>query len=269
MPELPEILTLSRQMKKELVGKTIVKSEVLQPKSLNVSEKDFIRSLKNAKLLDVKYHGKWLLVETSKGRLCLSLGMGGEILLVTRETLPEKRRLIFDFDDETCLSVNFWWFGYAHYVPADGLENHAMTARLGPNADQLTFKGLQSILKGRRGRIKSFMLDQSRIAGIGNFYIHDILFMARLHPLRTINTMSSAEIKRLAQAIRDGLRPAIDKGGSFYEVDLYGEKGGFTRDSILIAYREGKPCPVCDTSIEKIKTGSTSSFICSNCQPKD
>jgi formamidopyrimidine-DNA glycosylase len=71
----------------------------------------------------------------------------------------------------------------------------------------------------------------------------------------------------LAEAIQKGLQPSIDKGGAFYELNLFGEKGDFTMEDILIGYKEEQPCPVCKTPIEKIKTGSTSSFICPNCQP--
>jgi formamidopyrimidine-DNA glycosylase len=253
-------------MKEALVGRAIVGIEVLQPKCLNVPEKDFAEALNGARLLDVTCHGKWIFVETSKGWLLLNLGMGGEILHVTRSTLPEKRRLIFDFDDNTCLTLNFWWFGYAHYVASDGLDSHAMSAKLGRNANDLTSEDLRAMLKGRRGRIKSFLLNQSHVAGIGNAYIHDILFMAQLHPLRAIGGLTDTEVNGLADSIQKGLRPSITKGGAFYEVGLRGEKGGFTMEDILIGYREGKPCPVCGTAIEKIKTGSTSSFICPVCQ---
>jgi len=267
MPELPEITVLARQIRAELVGKTIAGIEVLQPKCLNVPPEEFVDALTGARLLDVTHRGKWLFCETSRGWLLLNLGMGGEALLVTRETLPEKRRLLFSFEDDSCLAINFWWFGYAHYVRPDELGSHAMTAKLGPNALDLTAGHLRAMFQGRRGRIKSFLLDQSKIAGIGNAYVHDILFLARLHPLRTVNTLTGAEVEALAEAIHDGLQPSIDKGGAFYEVDLYGQKGGFTMDDILVGYKEGKPCPVCGTPIEKIKTGGTSSFICPRCQP--
>lgn len=267
MPELPEIAVHAREMKKALLGKTITGIEVLQPKSLNVPKETFIEALTGAQLLDVTYRGKWLFGETTQGWLLLNLGMGGEILLVTRDTLPEKHRLIFDFDDNTCLVVNFWWFGYAHYVPAGELDDHSMTAKLGPNALDLTADDLQVMLNGRRGGIKSFLLNQARLAGIGNFYIHDILFLARLHPLRPINTLTETEVEALAKAIQDSLHLSINKGGAFYELNLYGQKGGFTRDDILVGYRVDQPCPTCDTLIEKIKTGSTNSFICPQCQP--
>ncbi len=266
MPELPEIAARAREMNGELGGKTILHIEVLQPKCLNVPASDFSAALCGAELKGTTFHGKWLMTETSQGWFLLNLGMGGEILLVTRQTLPEKRRLIFDFTDGSALSINFWWFGYAHYCAADQLPEHKMTAMLGPNAIDLDIDELSSRIKGQRTRLKTFLLDQSKIAGIGNAYIHDILFLARLHPLRPIATLSDEEISHLQHAIQAGLQPSIDKGGAFYEVNLHGQKGGFVMEDIIIGYREGQPCPVCGTLIQKIKTGSTSSFICPACQ---
>jgi len=175
--------------------------------------------------------------------------------------------LIIDFTDGACLAVNFWWFGYAHYVRPGELADHGMTAGLGPNALDLSADDLAAIFRGRRGRVKALLLDQNLMAGIGNAYVHDILFLARLHPLRSAAGLTPAEVAALASAIQDGLQPSIAKGGAFYEVNLYGEKGGFTMDDILIGYKEGQPCPACAAPIEKIKTGSTSSFICPRCQP--
>lgn len=268
MPELPEIANLSRQIDQNLTGKRIQGIEVIQPKCLNLEPQTFSLALVGALFQGARYRGKWIEVNTSQGWLLLNLGMGGEILLVTRQTLPEKRRLIFDFEDETCLSINFWWFGYAHFVPTAGLATHEMSARLGPNAIDLTSQDLHSMLKGQRGRIKAYLLDQANLAGIGNFYIQDILFLARLHPMRKIDSLSGAEIDALAAAIQQGLRPSLDKAGAFYEKDLFGQPGRFTMDDVLIGYKENQPCPVCQTPIIKIKTGSTSSFICPNCQPE-
>lgn len=265
MPELPEITNIARQVKTHLVGKTVQNIEVLQPKSLNMPVEQFTAALTGAQIVDACNRGKWVLIETDRGWLMISLGMGGEILLTRRESLPEKYRLIFDFTDGSCLAVNFWWFGYAHYALSP--EQHSMVAKLGPNALDVSPDDLKGMLAGRHGTIKAFLLDQSRIAGIGNSYIHDILFLARLHPLRKIESLSEADIEVLANAIHDGLARSLEKGGAFYEMDLFGNKGGFTVDQILIGYREGEPCPNCGTPIQKIKTGGTSSFICSSCQP--
>jgi formamidopyrimidine-DNA glycosylase len=195
-----------------------------------------------------------------------NMGMGGELLLVDRDHLPAKHRIIFDFFDSTCLSINFWWFGYVHFVALDKLVEHAMTVKLGPNVLDLSEAEFTERIRSQKGKVKAFLLDQSKVAGIGNAYIHDILFLAKVHPLRAIASLSDQEIHQLFTGIHDGLIPALNKGGAFYELNLYGQKGNFQMEDILIGYREGKPCPRCQTPIIKIKTGSTSSFICPSCQ---
>lgn len=265
MPEIPEIASRAREMNAALAGKTIRAIEILQPKSLNLPVDEFIAHLLGARIDRVNYHGKWLQVQTTQGWLLINLGMGGEILLTDRASLPEKRRVIFDFSDNTCLSINFWWFGYVHF--ADSIQSHAPSAKLGPNVLDLSCEHFRHLAAGQRVGVKTFLLDQSRIAGIGNAYIHDILFLARIHPLRRMDSLSPEEIDRLYNGIQSGLQPSLEKGGAFYEVNLHGQKGGFTADQILIGYRKNQPCPVCTTPIMKIKTGSTSSFICPGCQP--
>jgi len=267
LPELPEITSRAREMNAALAGKTITAIDIVQPKCLNLPPAKFAAALRNARIRSVANRGKWIFVDTTKGWLLLNLGMGGELLFRDRTRLPEKRRLVFEFDDGTCLAVNFWWFGYAHFVPASGLGRHKMTSALGPNAIDLTEADLGAKIHGRRGGVKAFLLDQSNLAGIGNAYIHDILFLAGLHPKRSLESLSDPEVAGLARAIRDGLLPSIKKGGAFYELNLRGRKGGFAKEDILVGYREGEPCPKCGTKIAKIKTGGTSSFICPQCQP--
>lgn len=266
MPELPEVTKLARQAKAHLVGKTISNIEVMQPKSLNMPVEAFCAALTGAQILDASNRGKWIVLDTTSGWLLINLGMGGELLLTTRAALPEKHRLIFDFADGSCISLNFWWFGYAHYAAPDALERHAMVGKLGPNALDLNADDLRRLMSGRRGTVKSFLLDQSRIAGIGNSYIHDILFLARLHPLRKIESLRDEEFQALSRAIHERLQSSLDKGGAFYELDLFGQKGGFTLEDLLIGYRENQPCPVCGTPVVKIKTGGTSGFLCPSCQ---
>ncbi len=267
MPELPEILILARQIDEALTGKTITNVEVAQPKCLNLPVDNFHAAVAGAQIKRADYHGKWIFVHTNQGHLLINLGMGGEMLLVTRDTLPEKHRLVLDFKDGTCLAINFWWFGYVHYAAPETLAEHEMTAKLGPNALQVTADQLRALLKGRRGQIKNYLLKQSEIAGIGNFYVHDILFEAGLHPQRKANTLSDADFDTLHTAIQHRLQLSVEQHGAAYEVDLYGKNGGFTKNQFLVAYCEGETCPTCGAIVEKIETGSTSSFICSHCQP--
>jgi formamidopyrimidine-DNA glycosylase len=267
MPELPEISNLAMQMNKHLKGMRIEDIVILQPKSLNVPVEDFKSVLNGATIQEVGNRGKWIVVKTTAGYLLLNLGMGGEILLITnRNDLPQKYRMLFNLSANAILCINFWWFGYSHFVPLDELSRHEMTAKLGPDALSIDVNDLCRMFNGKRGTLKSFLLDQSCIAGIGNFYVQDILFLAKLHPMRKLNSLTEKEIKGLITAIQKGLKPSLEKGGAWYETDLFGEKGRFTSDDMFVAYKEGKPCPVCGALIEKIKTGGTSSFICPHCQ---
>jgi formamidopyrimidine-DNA glycosylase len=267
MPEIPEIASRAKEMDKALPGKVIAGIETKQPKCLNLPPEELAARLTEAKIISVTHHGKWLMLLTTNGWILLNMGMGGEVLLRNRSHLPEKHRLIVDFTDGTCLTINFWWFGYFHYMETDRLQEHTMTAKLGPNVLDLSQSEFINLIKSQKGKLKAILLDQTKMAGIGNAYIHDILFLAKLHPLRPIASLSDDELQALYNGVHGGLEPALKKGGAFYEVSIYGEKGGFQMEDIIIGYREGQPCPVCKTPIQKIKTGGTSSFICPTCQP--
>lgn len=266
MPELPEVASRAKEMQRLLVGKTVSAIEVLQPKCLNISAPKFKKALEGARIESVTYHGKWIFTKTTQGYLLINMGMGGDMLLVSRKELPEKRRVVFSFKDGTALSLSFWWFGYVHYAPEGKLDKHAMSAKLGPNVVDVSKAAFRELVRGRKGTVKSFLLDQEKIAGIGNAYVHDILFLAKLHPQRKLDTFSEGEVDGLWQAIRDGLLPSLKKGGSWYEKGLTGKPGGFKYEDILVGYRAGKPCPKCRTKIVKIRTGSTATFICPKCQ---
>lgn len=267
MPELPEIVCRSREMNRYLRGLRIESIEVRQPKCLNVSVEAFAEAFESATIGRTTSRGKWLITETSGGALLINLGMGGELLLVDRDEMPEKWRVRLDLEGHKTLCVNFWWFGSTHLVAIERLETEGPLATLGPDVLRIGVDEFVARLGGRRGRIKSFLLNQRHVAGIGNAYVHDILFRAGLHPLRAIPTMSVEETRALHQAIHAEFERSISKGAASYEVDLLGQRGGFGASDLLVGYREGEPCPQCGTQIEKIKTGSTSSYICSRCQP--
>jgi formamidopyrimidine-DNA glycosylase len=268
MPELPEIYNLAGQMDKALNGKTIRGVEVRQEKCLNMPLNAFLRLVNGKRIGSATPNGKWICVRLEPDAyFLLNLGMGGDTLYhEPGDSLPEKYQLALTFDDESRLSIGFWWFGYAHAV--EDLKEHKMTLKLGPSPvdPAFTLEKFNEILGGKRGSIKTALLDQSVIAGIGNVYVQDILFKARLHPERKIPTLDQGEIKALYEAIRSNLEEAIASGGIAPEKDLYGQPGRLTIDTFKVGYREGKPCPECGAPIEKIKTGSTASYICPKCQ---
>ena len=269
MPELPEIYNLANQMNRELVGRKIIDIEVRQPKCLNVSVDEFVLHIKNQTIQSVTSKGKWLITTLKPGSyFLLSLGMGGEVLWHTEgEPLPDKYQLAFQFKDRSRLSIHFWWFGYAHAVAADNLATHQMTASLGvtPLRDAaFTPEYLDRLMGNRKGTVKSFLLNQKYVAGIGNVYVQDILFAVKLHPNCPLSGIGPQKRRELYDAICAQLARATDLGGLHMEKDLYNHPGRF--NGFRVGYRTGDPCPECGTLIEKIKTGSTASYICPNCQ---
>ena len=270
MPELPEVASLARQMDRELHDRSVAEVDVIQPRCLNVPPEEFGQLLVHARVNRVTSRGKWIFVDLEpEATLLLNLGMGGEALFHRKgEPLPENRQSAVLFDDGSALSQHFWWFGYVHAVKTVELASHTMTAVLGLDTlddGEFTPDAFEKLLQAKkRTVIKTVLMDQKNITGIGNVYIQDILFAAGLHPLRKTTGLTPAERTALYAAIRSQLGHALELGGLAFEKNLYGQPGHFTE--FLVGYREGKPCPVCGTLVQKIRTGSTASFICPNCQ---
>ena len=267
--ELPETIVWSRQMEKELVGKQISGIEVSNPKCLNVSFEEFHKIIVGKSISSVTPRGKWFFVSLGSHLLLFNPGMGADILYFQSSSdLPEKYQIKIDFNDGTGITFRVWWFCYLHVVSVENLKDHKMTAALGemPLSESFTLDYFSKLLHKKRGYIKSFLLNQKNVAGIGNFYIHDILFTARIHPLRKIPSLTDAEIKALYNAMQSLLSKSVELGGSSYEKDFYGNKGGFkAEEHFKVGYNT--QCPVCHSHIQKIKTGSTSSYVCPVCQP--
>jgi len=270
MPELPEITVIARQMNKEITGKRISDVESRQPKNLNMPVAKFVKTAKGKTVKTVTSKGKWIFIKLDPAYyMLINRGMNADLLHFTpNRKPPPKYQFKLTFSDKTCFTIQFQWFGYIHLVPEKNLTKHKLTARLGPSPthEKFTFEHFKKSLANRKARIKNFLINQKNIAGIGNVYIQDILFKARLHPNRIISTLSEKEVNDLYTAIQTILNRSIQLGGLAYERDFYGQKGKFTADEFLVGYKTGKPCPACETPIIKIKTGSTSSYICPKCQ---
>ena len=268
MPELPEVYNIAGQMNNELAGKKVENIEVLQEKCLNMPVDNFKSIITGKPVERVYSKGKWIFVKLWEGTyLLLSLGMGGDLIYHPAEDeFNGKYQFKFTFDDGSFMHIHFWWFGYVHAADEAGLKTHKMTAELGicPLSSEFTYEKFQSMVEGKKSGIKSYLMNQRNIAGIGNVYIQDILFKAGLHPKRKIGDITEEELKGLHKAITTHLRYAAELGGLVYERDFYGKNGRYTYD--LIGHGPGSPCPVCGTIVQEIRTGSTRSFICTGCQ---
>jgi len=269
--ELPEIVILSRQMGEALRGKTVAGVEVANPKCLNMPLDEFTSTLVGRKVERVEPRGKWVFISLDVGLMLLyNTGMGADTIYFSDEAgAPEKYHQKLTFSDGSGFTVRVYWFSYLHLVRADRLHEHRLTAGMGPSPldPGFTLSRFRGLLGGKRKAVKGLLMDQRVLAGIGNVYIHDPLFLAGVHPLRKANTLTDAEAEKLYGSIRLVLNESLGAGGLAYEKDFYGVRGGYGKGSYRVAYREGEPCPSCGASIEKIKTGSTSSYICPRCQP--
>ena len=271
MAEIPEIRKYTRQMKDFLVGKTIAEVELLQEKCLNIPVVEFLERTKGASIVNVFHKGKWIFIKLDNHEhLLLSLGMGGDLLkFEPTEKLPEKYQVKTTFTDGTGYTVRFWWFGSYFLVPENELQHESKTKdiALDPLHEDFTLDYFQNLLSGKRTQVKSFLLNQKNVGGIGNMYMHDILFKAGLHPQKKISELDEMAIEKLYFSILEVLQLSLSKGTCEFEMDFFGEKGSYGMDDFLVGYRDqGEPCPSCKKTIISIKTGSTTSYICPSCQ---
>lgn len=269
MAELPEIMVLSKQMNDELKSKEFESIDVIQEKCLNMEIDDF-KDIINGKTVKKVYNkGKWIFFElTDDYHLLLNLGMGADVLYYNSgEDFADEFHCHFHFTDGKGFTCKFWWFGHVELVSNNELSEHKPTKdiSISPLDPEFTLEYFKSICKGR-AMIKNVILNQKKIGGIGNVYIHDILFKAKIHPQKPVNSLEPSQIDNLFEIMGQNLNYSIDMKGLAYEKDFYGKNGRFTKDNFLVAYKEGEKCPDCSAVIEKIKTGSTSSYICPECQ---
>ncbi len=270
MAELPEIAKLAGQMRDTLCGKTIQTIILLQEKCANIPSDEFAKRTIGARIKDIRYRGKWIITSLDNGEnILLSLGMGADILFFEYEkNQAEKCQVKVLFSDGSGYTARFWWFGKFLLVTDDELASEPNTKDIAidPFDERFTLDYFSSLLKGRRTQIKAFLMNQKNVGGIGNMYMHDILFKARLHPQKKISDMNEGDIELLYNSIMDILNLSREKGTFAYESDFFGQKGGYTMEYFLVGYKENQPCPVCGEQIVSIKTGSTTSFICPACQ---
>ena len=271
MAELPEITKLATGMNDTLTGKTIKALTLLQEKCLNISVDEFKKRAEGVSVVKVVHKGKWIITHLSNDEhILLSLGMGADVLYFENESdEQEKYQVKVLFTDGSGYTARFWWFGHFHLAHETELAEEPKTKDIAidPFDENFTLEYFNSLLAGKRTQIKSFLMNQKNVGGIGNMYMHDILFKAGLHPQRKISDLSEDDINRLYDSIMEVLNLSRSKGAFNYEKDFFGEVGNYGMDDFLVGYKENnEPCPNCAEPIINIKTGSTSSFICPVCQ---
>ena len=273
MPELPEVETIRRQLEPELVGRRIEAVEVLDERLTRPEDPRTVeRACAGRRIEAVERRGKYLMLRLAGGRwLVMHLRMTGNVVL--GEPGPEVRflRAVIRFEHgASVLFTDARRFGTAVVLDDDDLEDYmALRAGVEPLTGALTAERIGELATGRRAPLKSFLLMQSGIAGIGNIYADEALWRARLHPLSPAGSMRAEHWVRLRDGIVGALEAGLDNGGASIDDyrDARGQEGSM-QDEFLVHTREGLPCPRCGTEIRRVVVGGRSTYFCPGCQQR-
>jgi formamidopyrimidine-DNA glycosylase len=275
VPELPEAETIVRGLRGTVVGETIRRAEVLKPDVLREPKRRFWPKVRGRRITAVGRRAKNVVVRLEGRRvIAVNLGMTGRLLPFprpprrdVRPTHPAVRfrfasggLLVFDdvrrFGTVECMTVDEWG---------------ERSDRIGPEPldPGFTADELGEGLAKSRSPVRSWLLDQRRIAGVGNIYAAEALFLAGIHPRRPARSLGPDEAGALHRSIRDVLGRAIEAGGTTIRDyrDASGEEGRFAT-SLYVYGREGEPCPRCDGPVERTVFGNRAAFFCPRCQPR-
>jgi len=274
MPELPEVEIIVRHLREVLNGRRIVRAQLVRAGlAPQVSPLSFARNLKNARVEDVSRRGKNILIRFDNGRTLIThLRMTGQFVLVESEAQPvvhthamfwlDNRMKVFFTDQRH--------FGWMTIVKTAAERQTQGLSKLGaePLEVDFTAESLHATLRRSRRAIKLFLLDQTKVAGLGNIYVVEALFRAGIAPQARAHTISRPKAQRLRDAIVNVLTEAIGKGSTIDSDGLSGRTyvGGEFESYWRVYDREGEPCIVCLTPIKRTRQGQRSTYYCSRCQ---
>lgn len=277
MPELPEVETVRRGLTPVMEG------FVFETVTLNRSDlrfpfgDDFIERVQGQTLVKLGRRAKFLTADLSSGeRLFMHLGMSGRFTIDENvqgnfvhqhDTIPKHDHVVFHMSGGARITYNdVRRFGFMELIPVGAPSR---IDHLGPEplSNELSGPVLREALKGKKSKIKTALLDQSIIAGLGNIYVCEALYRAGLSPKRLAGALKVAETETLTRHIKDVIAEAIEAGGSSLK-DFANTDGGlgYFQHSFDVYGREGEPCKICETPIERIVQTGRSTFYCKSCQ---
>ncbi len=295
MPELPEVETIRRQLAPLVEGRRLLRVEILDPRwSRPLAPEELAEALVGRRVERLDRRGKYLLwrlsgevflaqhlrmtgavlcepsPEPAHVRVRIELGApstasvrGGRLPTASTQPRSPRRRRLVIADPRR--------FGTGELLLGEETMERFFAARLGlePLDERFTPEHLRALARGRAAPVKAFLLDQRRIAGVGNIYADEALFRAGIHPLRPAGQLSPAQYARLREGVIEALDEGIDARGAtiddFRHVD--GVRGSF-QDRFLVHRREGLPCPRCGRTIVKLVVGGRGTYVCERCQPR-
>lgn len=252
MPELPEVETYTRYFAKHALEQKIARVDVRDERILGAIRRDaFVRKLKGRKFTQVRRHGKHLFADAKGVWLHLHFGMTGD-LAYYRDEPPRFARVIFDFDNGAHLAFeDMRLFGLVDLIVDP--DAYIAESRLGPDPLSLTFKRFAALLAKRRGAVKSLLMSQEILAGLGNLYVDETLYQSSIHPRRPVDSLSSDETRAMYTAMRRILRDAITRHA----------RGAELPANALYHHREeGERCPRCGGTIQRSVVFGRTTYFC-------
>ncbi len=264
MPELPEVETFARNLRPALIGKTILSVDLRWQRSLATpSPAVFIKRINGQRIESISRRAKFLDLNLSDSHLIFHLRMSGDLFVVLGGYQPAKHdRLIVQLSSDTSLIFSDpRKFGRIWLVedPADIFGNLGME----PFSEEFSPEWLYSALKNRQRQLKPLLLDQGFIAGLGNIYTDEALFLAKLHPLNLSGAVTKKQALGLWHSIREVLEEGIQRNGASID---WVYRGGDFQNHFRVYGRTGEPCLVCKTPIERITVGQRGTHFCPHCQ---
>ena len=272
MPELPEVETVKESLKLKLIGKKITKVAVYHPNIIEYpSVTLFCQELIGKEIKDISRYGKWLIFILDDYYLLSHLRMEGKYFFKTpQESLNKHEHVVFSLDDGTELRyMDVRKFGKMHLIKKEDIKKLGPFLNMGlePWDSKLNIDYLKEKYQKKKLPIKTVLLDQSIIVGIGNIYADEILFLSQINPLKSTNTLTEKELEKIIFYTKQVLENAIKKGGTTIRsyTSVNGVHGRFQQD-LYVHCKEGEKCQNCNSIIIKTKVGGRGTYYCPNCQ---
>jgi formamidopyrimidine-DNA glycosylase len=272
MPELPEVETVRRTLLNLIIGKEIRDVDVFYQKMIrNISIEEFKDSLVGKTFDDIERYGKYLVFILGDVALISHLRMEGKYFIKNTDQLIDKHEhvIIYFTDGSTLRYQDTRKFGTMDVYPYSNIHIDSPITKLGyePFNERLNVKYLKEKLKKKTIAIKSALLDQTIITGLGNIYVDEVLFRCRLHPEKSAGSLKKKDYENIIENSKKVLEKAINLGGTTIRsyTSSLGVTGRFQND-LLVHMKENEPCTVCDTPITKIKVNGRGTYYCMKCQ---
>lgn len=268
MPELPEVETTRMGIQPHIQNK-VISGIIIRQSKLRFMIPDEIHQITHANIQDVKRRGKYLIIETNSGHIIIHLGMSGSLHIVNSQTPPGKHDHVDILLDHQCLRYKDpRKFGCVLFTTNDPLT-HPLLINIGPEPLTSSFDGryLYETSKNHKTAIKKFIMDGHIVAGVGNIYANESLFLSGIHPKRAANNISKIRYEILANAVKSILNQAIKMGGTTLKDFLnHNGKPGYFQQYLNIYGKQNQACPKCQQAVKMIKISQRATYYCASCQ---